>query len=101
MRAHSIRTGAGEAAITVLARKAAPAAMALRPDAPVEGLVFDAVVGLPNPPHVALIAHWTDLSEKQVRKSIERLLARGLLDHAGTIPRRPSGYVRTYRLKVQ
>ncbi len=102
MAKHTIHAAAsGEAAITSLARRAAPDLAFMRPDGLVEGLVFDAVVGLPNPPHVALIAHWTDLKEAQVRKAIERMIARGLLDHAGNIPRRPSGYVRTYRLRVQ
>lgn len=82
-----ITTGGGEAAITYLARKRCPEAMTCRPEGAMEGLVFDALVGLPSPPTRKLIMHWTDLSRAQVDKALERLTSAGLVDRAGWVGR--------------
>lgn len=91
-----MKCSAVERPVTHMARKRAPHLMAQRPSCEVEGLVFDALVGLPNPPTLPLIAHWTDLTQYQVRKALERLRRRGRLGTAGTIPRYPSGHYQTY-----
>lgn len=85
------------APITALAWRRAPDAMAHRPASRIEGLVFDALVGLPNPPTKAQIAHWCDLTLEQVHKAVERLRARGEVVTAGIVKRVPRGHWQTYR----
>lgn len=87
-----------EATVTVMARKRAPELLPLRPACRVEGLVFDSIVGLPNPPTVPVIAHWCGLGPDAVRKAIERMNRRGLLATAGRVPRYPTGCWQTYRV---
>lgn len=83
----AVVTGSGEPAITHLARKRNPAAMAHRPQGVIEGLVFDALVGLPNPPTRKVIMHWTDLDRAQVDKGLERLSKAGMVARAGWVGR--------------
>lgn len=87
-----------EATVTAMARKRAPELLPLRPECRVEGLVFDAIVGLPNPPTVPVIAHWCGLGPVAVRKAIERMNRRGLLATAGRVSRYPTGCWQTYRV---
>lgn len=71
------------AVLRSMAATRAPWADALRPPGCIEGMVFDAIAGLPNPPTVQQIAHWSELRTAQVRTALDRLLVRGLVVPAG------------------
>lgn len=86
-----------EAPITTLARQRAPQALSCRPGGENIGLVWDAVAGLPNPPTVPVIVHWTGLDKAKVEKAVERLLRRGLIAGAGRVTSSRVSY-QSYRL---
>jgi hypothetical protein len=66
--------------------------LALSPSEPVQGMVFDAVCGLGSPPTIPELAHWTDLTERHVKRALERLKRVGLVEEAGRVIRSRSSW---------
>lgn len=60
--------------------------LAFSPPDAVQGAVFEAVCGL-STPTIREVAHWTDLTVRHVKRAVDRLVARGLVEPAGRVVR--------------